>query len=264
MEGRARREPRKGWVGIVLCWMLGSAGSLLVVGSKIEVPPQPSIQRAIIIDERFSALREAPGWQGRLRQRLRRGREVWLIGRPRGQGGDRFYRVALSRRVRGWVHEAALIRPGRGEDAVRIWRVIEDADDDYVKVSLAKLCTVHFRDHALAPRAWLLLGETMTRVALRLTKEAQRRLTGIDPALRRPAMLGYVSLDRYYRLGIQFRYDPSKDQLEYDGEAFHQLRRRYPRSEEAQRLPTPGLPHNEEEGRRERHDQGAGANDRLK
>jgi hypothetical protein len=125
--------------------------------------------------------------------------------------------------------------------------VIEETEDDYVKVSLARLCALHFRGHAVAPRALWILGETLTRVAYRLTHEAERRLGGIDPARRRAAMMGFVSLDRYHRLGVSFLYDGGSGTLRYDGAAFEELRKRYPQSAEARRTP----PHHQPLPRRE-------------
>ncbi len=230
---------------IVLCGLVSWPVALAQGGSVAgEGTPAP-VRRAVVVDERFSALWERPGWEGRLQRRLRRGREVWLIGSPRIRQEERFYRVAVSRRTRGWIHEAALIRPGDRADGERLWRVIEETEDDYVKVSLARLCTLHFRGHAVAPRALWLLGETMTRVAYRLTHEAERRLDAIDPTRRRAAMMGYVSLDRYYRLGLSFLYDGASGTLRYDGAAFEELRKRYPRSAEAQRTPPSPLPRRE-------------------
>ena len=238
---------RQVWRGriLALCWLASWPAGLVdgkgQTGERLSTPAR----RAIVVDERFSALWEKPGWEGQLRRRLRRGRQVWLIGPPRVRQGERFHRVAVSRRTQGWIHEAALVRPGDRADGERLWRVIEETEDDYVKVSLARLCALHFRGQPAAPRALWLLGETMTRVAYRLTLEAERRLGEIDPSRRRPAMMGFVSLDRYHRLGISFLYDEASGTLRYDGAAFEELRKRYPRSAEAQRIPSPPLPRRE-------------------
>ena len=130
---------------------------------------------------------------------------------------------------------------GERADGERLWQVIEETEDDYVKVSLARLCALHFRGQPAASHALWLLGETMTRVAYRLTLEAERRLGEIAPSRRRSAMMGFVSLDRYHRLGISFLYDEASGMLRYDGAAFEELRKRYPRSAQAQRTPPPPL-----------------------
>jgi hypothetical protein len=232
------------WRGgvLALCWLAAWPVGLAVGKSQTGDGPSTSARRAIVVDERFSALWEKPGWEGKLRRRLRRGRVVWLIGAPRIRQGERFHRVAVSRRTRGWIHEAALVRPGERTDGERLWRVIEETEDDFVKVSLAQLCALHFRGQPVAARALWLLGETMTRVAHRLTLEAERRIGKIDPIRHRSAMMGYVSLDRYNRLGISFLYDGASGTLRYDGAAFDELRQRYPRSAEAQRSPLSPLP----------------------
>lgn len=235
------------WRGgvLALCWLAAWPVGLAEGRTKTDDGSSTPARRAIVVDERFSALWEKPGWEGQWRRRLRRGRVVWLIGSPRIRQEERFHRVAVSRRTRGWIHEAALVRPGERADGERLWQVIEETEDDYVKVSLARLCNLHFRGQPVAARALWLLGETMTRVAHRLTLEAERRLGKIDPIRRRSAMMGFVSLDRYNRLGIAFLYDQASGTLRYDGAAFEELRRRYPRSAEAQRPPLSALPRHE-------------------
>lgn len=193
-------------------------------------------QRAVVIDERYSALRERPELQGPLTQRLRRGRAVGILGASRNRRGERFYRVAVSRNTRGWVFEAAIARPGNSRDAERLLSLIEETTDDYIKARLATLCAEGFRASPAAPRALWILGETSRRIAERLTREARRRLGEHSVQHRRAYFLNYVGLDRFNRLGIGFNYDEATDSLTYDGAAFRTLARRYPRSEEARRL----------------------------
>jgi hypothetical protein len=46
-------------------------------------------------------------------------------------------------------------------------------------------------------------------------------------------MLNYVGLDRYNKLGITFEYDEARERLVYDGDAYRELLKKYPRSPEA-------------------------------
>jgi hypothetical protein len=46
-------------------------------------------------------------------------------------------------------------------------------------------------------------------------------------------MLNYVGLDRYNKLGITFDYDEASERLLYDGGAYYEILRNYPRSQEA-------------------------------
>lgn len=212
--------------------------SLLLLAAPVEARRKLVLpgQRAVVIDERYSALRDQPELQGPLTQRLRRGRAVGILGASRNRRGERFYRVAVSRNTRGWVFEAAIARPGNSRDAERLLNLIEETPDDYIKARLAKICAEAFRYTPAAPRAWLILGDAGTRAAEKLTREARRRLGEHSVQHRRAYFLNYIGLDRFNRLGIFFDYDEARDCLLYDGAAFRTLARRYPRSEEARRL----------------------------
>jgi hypothetical protein len=46
-------------------------------------------------------------------------------------------------------------------------------------------------------------------------------------------LLNYAGLDRYNRIGITFDYDTAAERIVYDGAAYRELLRKYPRSAEA-------------------------------
>lgn len=196
-------------------------------------------QRAIIYDERLSALRTEPDVKAQLISRLRRDREIGILGAPRSaNGGPLFYPVAVSRNVRGWVIAEALARPQRGHDAERLMSLIEDTKDDFGRVRLARLFAEQYRGLALAPRALLLLGEAAERAATKLSRDAKKRVGDPDETLdrrlsEREYMLNYVGLDRYNKLGVTFDYDEEHGQLVYDGSAYREILKKYPRSAEA-------------------------------
>jgi hypothetical protein len=80
------------------------------------------------------------------------------------------------------------------------------------------------------------LGEAAERAADRLTRDAKRRVGNEEPSAglsKRDYFLNFVGLDRYNRLGVMFDYDAKADRIVYDGEAFRELQRRYPKSAEA-------------------------------
>jgi hypothetical protein len=82
----------------------------------------------------------------------------------------------------------------------------------------------------------LILGRAAEGVADRLTREAKRRIGDEESVgrLERPLyFLNYAGLDRYNRIGVTFDYDETEDRMIYDGKAYRELLRRYPRSEEA-------------------------------
>lgn len=194
-------------------------------------------QRAMVFDERFSALRTQPDVKAPLTQRLRRGHAVGILSAVRDkQGRPRFYRVAVTRNTRGWILAEALVRLGRAEDAERLMKLIDETNDDFVRAQLARLCADEFRLTPAAPRALLVLGQAAERAAERLSREAKRGLGNEEPdggISRRDYLLNHSSLDRYNRIGITFDYAAAGERIVYDGGAYRELLRKYPRSMEA-------------------------------
>ncbi len=196
-------------------------------------------QRAIVYDERLSALRTQPDVKADLLSRLHRDREVGIIGAPRStNGGPVFYPVAVSRNMRGWIIAEALARPQQGQDAARLMSLIEDTKDEFGRARLARLCADQYRGKDLAPRALLMLGQTAEQAATKLSREARKRVgdpdEGLDKHLsERDYMLNYVGLDRYNKLGVTFDYDEASERLIYDGSAYREILKQYPRSQES-------------------------------
>lgn len=196
-------------------------------------------QRAVVYDERLSALRTQPDIKAKLISRLRRDREVGILGGPRSiNDGPLFYPVAISRNMRGWIIAEALARPQKNHDATRLMHLLEDTKDEYSRIRLARLYADQYRGKELAPRALLVLGASAEQAAVRLSREAQRRLgepnDGLDKRLSgRAYVLNYVGLDRYNRLGVTFDYDEARQQLIYDGSVYREILRKYPHSKEA-------------------------------
>jgi hypothetical protein len=198
-------------------------------------------QRAVIFDERLSALRAQPDVKAPLKQRMRRGRRVGILGVAAAKDGAKFFRVAVSRNARGWVLADAVIRPGNPADAERLMRLIEGTSDEFMKARLARLCADEFRTTNFAPKALIILGQAAEGEAEKLSRDAKRRVgddyseTGSNAGLtRRDFMLNYTGLDRYNRIGVTFDYEAVSDRIVYDGAAYRELLRRYPRSAEAQ------------------------------
>jgi len=194
-------------------------------------------RRAVVFDERLSVLRARPDIGAPLVQRLRRGRIVGVTGAARSRDGLQYLRVTVTRRTRGWVLTEAVARSGQQSDAERLMELMETASDDFVKLKLGRICADEFRGTKIAARALLLLGETAERVAQQLTRLAQRRIKTSDDragaSSRRVYLLNDVGLDRCNRMGVGFTADPAGQQLIYDGAAYRELLRRYPRAPEA-------------------------------
>jgi hypothetical protein len=152
-------------------------------------------------------------------------------------------RVAVSRNTRGWLLAEAVVKSGNSTDAERLLKLIEETTDDFVKARLARLCADEFRAGPQAPRCLLLLGEAASRAADRLTRDAKRRVGDEEPGAgpgaglsRRDYLLNFAGLDRYNRAGVTFDYDQRAERIVYDGEAYRELLRRYPKSAEAQAM----------------------------
>ena len=204
---------------------------------KVFVPGQPGV----VFDERLSALRAQPNVKAPLEQRMRRGRRVGILGAAISKDGAKFFRVAVSRNTRGWILADAVIRQGKTADAERLMRLVIETKDEFTKARLAKLYADEFRSTKFVPKALMILGESAEGAAVRLTRDARRRVGDDDPdaslnggLTKREFMLSYAGLDRYNRIGVIFDYDTASDRIVYDGAAYRELARRYPRSDEAQ------------------------------
>ena len=194
-------------------------------------------QHAIVFDDRLSALREQPEVKAGLKQRLSRGRIVGILGASRNKNGSPFLRVAVSRNVRGWILAAAIARLGSVADGEKILSAAAESKDDLVKARMARLCADELRLPTIAPKALLALGQAAEHAAEKLSRDADRRLGDDLPdggLSKRDFVLSFNELDRYNRAGVTFDYDEMKDRIVYDGAAYRELLRRYPRSPEAQ------------------------------
>lgn len=227
-------------IRLIAAFSLAAIGAITATAQperKIFLPGQ----RAVVFDERLSALRARPEVKAPLKQRMRRGRRVGVLGANTAKDGVKFFRVAVSRNTSGWVLADAVIRPGVAADAERSLRLIEETEDQFTKARLARLFADEFRSANFAPRALMILGETAEGAAERLSRDAKRRVGDDDSGegpnaglTKRDFMLNYSGLDRYNRMGVTFDYDTTSDRIVYDGAAYRELLRRYPRSAEAQ------------------------------
>ncbi|HKP88269.1 MAG TPA: hypothetical protein VJZ26_19345 [Blastocatellia bacterium] len=209
---------------------------------------RPPFTKALVVDDRLSALRRYPDAKAPVSRRLHTGRPVFIIASKKsGPDQARFYRVAATRRTRGWIHEAALAVPGRAGDDERLMKLIENADG-VDRITLCLLFIEHFNRSRLAPRAWLAIGEEADHAAATLTRNARRRLKalggGNGNASLRDYYLNDAGLDRYSRLYVAFDFKDSTSEYAYDGRAYREIIRRFPNSEEARiaraRLDRPG------------------------
>lgn len=208
---------------------------LLPLAAEAQGRRRPPLGAAVVVDERLAALRDAPRPTAKLIRRLSRGRFVSVTG-ERASGGVTFLRVSVTSRTRGWLQAEAVVRPARAGEDARLLRLVRGSAE-FDRLARAHILLEAFPRSRLRPAALLIYGDAAAETAARLTREAGRRL---DPgemsaggASVETYFLNYSGLDRLNRLGVKFVFDSSKRQFHYDGAAWREILRRYPRSTEA-------------------------------
>ncbi|HZT60464.1 MAG TPA: hypothetical protein VFA21_17810 [Pyrinomonadaceae bacterium] len=225
--------------------LLASVFALVLVAVVLSTPARAQKHRhrtpaggraAIVVDERLAALRDAPELSANLLQRLSRGRFVSVAGERSSPDGVKFYRVSVTRRTSGWIQSDAVVRPSRAGDDERLLRLIRGSDE-FDRIARARIFLDAFPRSTLRPAVLLIFGDTAEEAATKLTREAQRRLDAHEmDASGAPVQsyfLNFNGLDRYNRNGIKFVFDPARKQLHYDGAAWREILRRFPKSQEA-------------------------------
>ena len=191
---------------------------------------------AFVVDERLSALRDAPRLDANLLQRLGRGRVVAVAGARETRDGVTFLRVAVTSRTGGWVQADALVRPSvAGEDA-RLLRLVRGSAE-FDRLARARIFLEAFPRSRLRPAALLDFGDAAEEAAARLSRDAARRLDAREMEAGGAPLLSYFlnfnGLDRLNRIGVRYVFDSSTKQFHYDGAAWREILARHPRSPEA-------------------------------
>lgn len=193
-------------------------------------------QHAVVIDERLAALRDEARLTARLVQRLSRGRAVSITGARRAGVDLNFYRVAVTRRTRGWLLAESVALPSRVGEDERLLRLIRGSED-FPRLARAKIFLEHFPRSPLRPAVLLLLGDEAEAAAAKLSRDAARRLDAREMAAGGAPLDGYFlnfnELDRYNKQGVTFVFDRAAKRFHYDGASWREVVRRYPRSPEA-------------------------------
>jgi hypothetical protein len=187
---------------------------------------------AIVVDERLAALRATPQLTGRLVRRLSRGRLVAVRSVRTSPDGIAFLLVNVSSRTHGWIQREAVVSPSRAGDDRRLLDLIRSFEG-FDRISRARIFLDHFPRSALRSEVLLLFGDTAEEVAEKLSKSASRRMNHLGNAPEFTYYLNYTGLDRYNRLRITFVFDQSRKRFHYDGAAWREVIRRYPKSTEA-------------------------------
>jgi len=197
---------------------------------KQKMPPGGRI--AVVVDERLSALRATPDLTGKLVRRLGRGRLVAVRAARTNRSGSIFYLVNVTSRTHGWIQREAVVAAWRTGDDERLMNLITEASG-FDRILRARIFLDYFLRSPLRAEVLLLLGDAAEQTADRLTKDAARRIPKSAGELERSFFLNYSGLDRYNRLGVTFDFDRTARCLHYDGAAWREIVRRFPRAPEA-------------------------------
>lgn len=195
-----------------------------------------SSRSGIVVDERLSVLRSGPEFSAAFLRRLGRGRIVTLLETQRSREGVVFYRVAVTRRTRGWLQREAVAAPGRAGDDARLLELIK-ASRNFDRIARARIFLDVFLRSPHRPAVLLILGDEAEKVAVKLSLDASGRLDSEELKATGASLasyfLNYNGLDRYRRQGIVFTFDSQTRQFQYDGAAWRELIRRHRGSAEA-------------------------------
>jgi hypothetical protein len=216
---------------LTLCLFLLLLNSSSILAQQRRAPAGGRL--AIVVDERLAALRATPQLNGRLVRRLSRGRLLAVRSMKMSTDGVSFFLVNVSRRTQGWIQREAVVSPSRTGDDQRLFTLIERSQG-FDRMTRARIFLDHFQRSRRRPTVLLLLGDAAEELSARLSRDAARRLKehgGDAPEFT--YFLNYTGLDRYNRQGITFVFDQSTKRFHYDGAAWRELIRRYPRSPEA-------------------------------
>lgn len=215
---------------LTLCLLLILCSQTFAIAQR---KPPTGGRLAIVVEERLAALRATPQLNGKLVRRLGRGRMVAIRSAKISADGITFFLVNVTSRTHGWIQREAVASPTRAGDDQRLLRLIERSQG-YDRISRARIFLDHFTRSSLRPEVLLLLGNTAEDLAVQLSMDAARRLKD-DPgeAPEFSYYLNYTGLDRYNRQRVGFVFDKSTKRFHYDGAAWRELIRVYPRSSAA-------------------------------
>ncbi len=188
---------------------------------------------AVVVDERLAALRATPELSGKLVRRLSRGRLVAVRSSKTSADGITFLLVNVSSRTHGWIQRDTVVSPTRPNDDRRLLTLIQRSDG-FDRLARARIFLDHFTRSPLRAEVLLLLGDTAESLAAKLSQDAARRLNDdLGDAPEFSYYLNYTGLDRYNRQRIGFVFDQTTKRFHYDGAAWRELIRRYPKWPEA-------------------------------
>jgi len=189
---------------------------------------------AIVIDDRLSVLREQPSLYATPMLRLRRGRQVQILG-LREADGVTFYKTQISRNVVGWMQSEAVAGKFRRDDDERLARLVR-ASSGYEQIELAVIFLARFPSSHLRPAMLLYFGDLVEEQSLRLSIDATKRLVRSEMAASGAPLhsfyLNYSGLDRFRKLGLRFVFNANTKSIHYDGRSWRELIEKFPSASE--------------------------------
>lgn len=191
---------------------------------------------AVVVIEKLAVLRFEPDLAAIQIQRLQIGRNLLIIGERQTADDITFLRVSLSPDKSGWIQSEAVAAAARSGDAERVARIIRVAQD-FEQLELASIFLENFPKSAFRPAILLLAGDLAQEAANKISRAAQRKLNSDEmQASGAPVYSFYRNfneLDRYRKLNINFIFDLSARQFNYDGATWREILQKYPASNEA-------------------------------
>lgn len=196
--------------------------------------PAETGNTAVVIDELLSVLRLKPSLFAPSIQRMQRGRKVQIL-ETRQADGVTFYRVSAPPNNYGWVQSEAVFGDFRRGDDERMAKLIQ-ASNGFDQIEIAVKFLEIYPNSSLRPAILLLFGDLAEETAVRLSRDATRRLDRREMAASGAPLhsfyLNFVSLDRYRKLGIVFLFNPDTKNFHYDGASWREIVEKFPKSGE--------------------------------
>ena len=190
---------------------------------------------AVVVDETLSVLRSRPSLFTEALQRMRRGRKVQILGVAEADGVT-FYKVTAPPANTGWVQADALFGKFRAEDEKRLATLVQ-ASSGFEQIEVAVQFLDLYPESQLRPPILLLFGDLLEETAGRLSRDAGSRLSRKEMAATGAPLhsyyLNFVSLDRYRKLGIGYKFNSATRQFHYDGASWKEILAKFPSSPEA-------------------------------
>jgi len=192
------------------------------------------VSTAIVVDESLAVLRDQPSLFAKPVQRMRLGKSVQIISAKQADGIT-FYRVNAPPNS-GWIQAEAVVSKTKRGDDERMAKLVQ-AFDGYEQIECGMLFLETFPNSPLRPPILLLLGDLVEDIALKLSRDATRRLDVramvASGAPLHSFYLNFVSLDRYRKIGIGFFFNSKTKLFHYNGASWREIISKFPKSNEA-------------------------------